>query len=49
MGEDVHCGETVFYDGDKMNENGKRAHVLKHSHGRFLVGAFDKILHGGSI
>ena len=32
-----------------MNDIGKRAHVMKHSHGRCLVGAFDKILHDGSI
>ena len=32
-----------------MNDIGKRAHVLKYSHGRFVVGAFDKILHEGSI
>ena len=32
-----------------MNDIGKRAHVLKHSHGRYVVGAFDKILHDGSI
>ena len=28
---------------------GKRAHVLKHSHGRCVVGSFDKILHEGSL
>ena len=32
-----------------MNDIGKRAHVLKHSHGRCVVGAFDKILHEGYI
>ena len=32
-----------------MNDIGKRAHVMKHSHGRCVVGAFDKILHKGSI
>ena len=34
-----------------MNTNDieKRAHVLKHSHRRCVVGAFDKILHEGSI
>ena len=26
----IHGGETVFYDGEKMNEIGKRVHVLKH-------------------
>ena len=32
-----------------MNDIGKRSHVLKHSHGRFVVVAFDKNLHEGSI
>ena len=45
LGTNVHGGETVFYYGEKMNDIGKIAHVMKHSHGRYLVGAFDKILH----
>ena len=32
-----------------MNGIGKRSHVLKHSHGRCDIGAFDKTLHEGSI
>ena len=32
-----------------MNDIGKRAHVLKHSHGRCVIGAFDKIIHEGYI
>ena len=48
LGTDVRGEETVF-NGMSMNDIGKRAHVLKHSHGRSVVGAFDKILHGGSI
>ena len=49
LGTDVNGGETVFYDGENMNDIGKRAHVLKHSHGRCVIGSFDKILHEGSI
>ena len=49
LGTDVHGGRTVFYYGEKMNDIGKRAHVLKHSHGRCVVGAFDKSLLEGSI
>ena len=49
LGTYVHCGEAIFYDGEKMNDIGKRAHVLKHSHGRYVVDDFDKILHEGSI
>ena len=32
-----------------MNDIGKRAHVLKHSDGRCVVGAFYEILYEGSI
>ena len=46
---DVNGGETVFYDGENMNDIGKRAHVLNHSHGRCFIGAFDKILYEVSI
>ena len=49
LGTNVHGGETVFYYGVNMHDIGKRAHVLKHSHGRCVVGPFDKILHEGSI
>ena len=46
---DVHGGETVFNDGEKMNDIEKRAHVLKYSHGWCVVCDFDKILHEISI
>ena len=49
LGTYVNGGKTVFYDGDKMNDIRKRAHVLKHSHGRCVVGSFDKNLHEGYI
>ena len=49
LGTDVHGGKTIFYDGEKWNEFGKIAHVLKHSHVMRVVGVFDKILHEGSI
>ena len=49
LGTDVNVGETVFYDGENMNDIGKRAHVLKHSHGRCVIGSFDNFLHEGSI
>ena len=42
LGKNVHGGETVFYDGMNMNDIEKRAHILKHSHGRCVVDAFDK-------
>ena len=32
-----------------MNDIVKRAHFIKHSHGRSVAGVCDKILHGGSI
>ena len=31
------------------NDIGKRAHLLKHSHGRYVVVAFDKLLYEGYI
>ena len=34
LGTDVNGGEKVFNDVENMNDIGKRAHVLKHSHGR---------------
>ena len=49
LGTDVNSGETVFNYGESMNDIGKRAHVLKHSHGRCVIGSFDKNLHEGSI
>ena len=49
LGTDVNGGETVFNDGKNMNDNGKIAHVLKHSHERCVIGYFDKNLHEGSI
>ena len=49
LGTDVNGGETVSYDGETMNGIGKRAHVLKHSHGRCVIGSFDKVLYEGSI
>ena len=38
-----------FSYGINMNDIGKRAHIINHSHGRCAVGAFDKHLHKGSI
>ena len=49
LGTDVNGGEIVFYDGENMNDIGKIAHVLKHSHGRCVIGYFDKNLHEVSI
>ena len=34
-----------LFDGVNMNDIGKRAHVLKHSNARCVVGAFEKNLH----
>ena len=41
----VYGSETVLYNGENMKDIIKRAHVLKHSHVRCVVGPFDKILH----
>ena len=42
LGTDVNGGETFLYDGDNMNDIGKRAHVLKLSHGRCVLRSHDK-------
>ena len=49
MVTDVHGGKTVFLNGIYMSDIGKIAHVIKHSHRRCVVDAFDKILHEDSI
>ena len=49
LGKNIYGGETFVYDGVNMNDIGKRAHVLKHSHGRCVVGALDKNVHEGYI
>ena len=41
--------KTVFYDGENMNEIGKRAYLMEHSHGRCVIGAFDTFLYEDSI
>ena len=42
-------GNTVFYDGVKHTYLGKRAHVLKHLHGRIVMGPFERWFHGGFL
>ena len=49
LGIDVHGGEIVILNWMTMNYIGEMAPVLKHSHGRCVVDAFDKNLHEGSI
>ena len=41
--------KPFFYDGENMNDIGKIARVLKHSHRRCVIGYFDITLHEGSI
>ena len=45
----INGGETILIYVMTINDMGKRAHVIKHSHGRFVVGASDKILRKVSI
>ena len=47
--KDVPGDETVFLNGVTMNDIGNREHILKHTCGRCVVGAFDTNLHEGSI
>ena len=49
LGKNIHSGKTVFNYGVNMDDIGKIAHVLKHSHGRCVIYSFDEFLHEGSI
>ena len=49
METNVHGGEIVFNDGENMHDIGKGSPVMNNSHGRCVVGPFDKSLHEGSI
>ena len=49
LGPVVNGGEKVFLNGTTMDDMVKRAHAINNSHVRYVLGAFDKILHGGSI
>ena len=49
LGTDVHGGETVFFNGENMNDIGKIAYVLKNLHGSCVIGYFDTNLHEGSL
>ena len=40
LGTNVNGGETFFNDGENMNNIGKRAHILMHSHGRCVIGSY---------
>ena len=42
MSENISGGDTVFYDGVKTSDLGIRSHVLKHLHGRMILGLFEK-------
>ena len=41
LGTDVNGGETVVFNGMAIWDISKKLHVIKHSHGRCVVGAFD--------
>ena len=49
LGTDVNGGENVFLNVMSIDDIGKRAHVIRNSHGRCVVGSFDKNLHKCSI
>ena len=49
LGTHIHGDETSIYDDENMNDIGKIVHFMKHSHGRCVVGAMNKILHQGYI
>ena len=37
LGTNSSGGDTLFYDGLIYSDLGKRAHVIKHLHGRYSV------------
>ena len=40
--KNVHGGKKVINDREKINDIGKRAHVMNHSHGSCVFGALGK-------
>ena len=49
LGTNIHGGEPIVYGGVNIKDIGKIAHAMNYSHGRCLVGSFDKISYEGSI
>ena len=51
--ENINGGDTMFYDGVKTSDLGRRAQVLKHLHGRMIFGQFEffftKVIFGVDI
>ena len=49
LGENISWGGTVSYDRVKHIDLGKRNHVLKHLHGRMILGPFERFFHEGFL
>ena len=49
LGKDIIRGDTVFYDGVKSCDFGRRSHLLKHSHGLMVSVPFEKIFPEGTL
>ena len=47
--KDISGGETMFYDGVKTSDTGRRAHILKNLHEIMIFGPFEKVFHKGTI
>ena len=49
LGTYVIRGDTVFYDGIIRTYLVKRDHILKHLHGRIIMGPYERIFREGCI
>ena len=49
MGTDISGEDTVFYIGIRDTDLGKISHVLKHVHGKIIIGPFERFFHEGYL
>ena len=49
LGTNVHGGDTILNDVICVYDLGQRTHVLKHLHGRCIVGPFERVFHEISL
>ena len=49
LGTNISGGDIVFYDGVKQTDLGKISHVLKHLHGRIIMGPFERCFNEGYL
>ena len=47
--KNISGGDTVFYEKVRQIDSVKRDYVLRHLHGRVILGPFDRCLNEGSL